>query len=233
MRGGRSTERELMDDPGVPYLHLERALDELGTINRWLGGHRTTRIGVERLIRNLSNQTPIRVLDLASGGTDLPAVLAPLRRRFDVTALDVNPLMVEYARRRGFKANQVTGSAFALPFPDEAFDIVHISLFLHHCTELQAIALLARARRTARIGIVINDLHRHSLAHAAITLLTGLLSRSQIVRNDASASVRSAFTRSELRSLLLRAGIPGANLTWQWAFRWCLTVPRESAHGNE
>ena len=227
MRERQSDLAELMDAPGVSGEELERALRELEIINRWLGGYRTTRIGMGRLTRRLSADKPITVLDIGAGGTDLHAILRSSDRRFEVTALDINPRVREFAARHGHGSEVVTGSAHALPYPDRFFDIVHASLFLHHCTDFEAIQLLQQAARIARVGVVINDLHRHAFALAGITALTALLSRSPIVRYDARVSVRRAFTRQELDTILGRAGIGNATLSWHWAFRWCLWFPVE------
>ncbi len=221
---GRSHIPELMDRSGVPYGDLEVALQDLEVINRWLGGYRTTRLGVGRLTRGLPAGRALTVLDLGSGGTDLREVLRPLGRRFEVTALDINPLMREFAARHGHSTNVLTGSAHSLSFPDRSFDIVHASLFLHHCTDTEATRLLQQAVRIARLGVVINELQRHTFAVAGISVLTGLLARSPIVRHDAPLSVRRAFTRSELAAILSRAAVGEATTSWHWAFRWCLSI---------
>jgi ubiquinone/menaquinone biosynthesis C-methylase UbiE len=212
-----------MDDPEVSYGELETALRELGTINRWLGGHRTTRIGVARLTHHLPVDTVITVLDLGAGGTNLSAILRPLHRRFAVTALDINPRIGEFAKQYGHASEVVVGSAHALSYPDRSFDIVHASLFLHHCTDAEAKWLLQEAIRIARVGVVINELQRHFFALAGIALLTTLLGRSAIVRHDAPLSVRRGFTRRELAALSPRAPI-NVTLSWRWAFRWCLCL---------
>src|SRR5512144_364828 len=180
---------ELMDRPGVPYGDLDTALQDLGLINRWLGGHRTTRIGIERLLCDRPAGTAFTVLDLGSGGTDLRDVLRPLGRDFRVTGLDINPLMREFARRHGHTTEMVMGSAHALSYPDRSFDIVHASLLLHHCTDEEAARLIREAVRSARIGVVINDLQRNPIALMGISLLTALFARSVIVRHDAPLSV--------------------------------------------
>jgi ubiquinone/menaquinone biosynthesis C-methylase UbiE len=183
-------------------------------------------------MNGLPADRPLTVLDVAAGGTDLAAILRPLGRQFDVTALDINPLMAEYAKRRGHASDTVVGSALDLPYPDRSFDIVHVSLFLHHCTDAQVVSLLQQGLRIARLGIVVNDLQRHTLALSGITLLTTLFSRSPIVRNDAPASVRRAFTRREIHDLLSRAQIGDATLSWQWAFRWCISIRTDGTSGN-
>lgn len=225
---GRRHDQELMDRPGVPYDELETALGELDVINRWLGGFRTTRIGVKRLIRGLPANASLSVLDLGSGGTDLREVLRPLGREFQVTALDINPLVHEYAGRHGHRTKVVTGSAHWLDYPDRSFDIVHSSLFLHHCTDSDAALLIRRAARIARLGVVINDLQRSRIALAAISFLTALFSNSRIVRYDAPLSVRRGFTRRDLAAVLAAAGLGHSAVSRHWAFRWCLCVTMTS-----
>ncbi len=229
---GRRDDQELMDRPGIPYHDLETALGELGVINRWLGGFRTTRIGIERLTRDLPAGMVLSVLDLASGGTDLREVLRPLGREFRVTALDINPQMHEFAGRHGQET--VTASAHQLGYPDHSFDIVHTSLFLHHCTDTDAALLISRAARIARLGVVVNDLQRSRIALVAISILTALFSRSAIVRHDAPLSVRRGFTRRELASVLADAGVSNAAPSRHWAFRWCLCIVTGSGgdHGR-
>jgi 2-polyprenyl-3-methyl-5-hydroxy-6-metoxy-1,4-benzoquinol methylase len=229
----RSDLAELMDHPTVTLAELEQALGELEIINKWLGGHRTTRTGIGRLTQEIPSDATITVLDVGSGGNDLTTILRPLKKRFEVTALDVNPRMREFAARHNHHCRIVTASAHSLAYPDHSFDIVHASLFLHHCTDFEAIQLLRQAARIARLGVVINDLHRHPCALAGISALTTLFARSPIVRYDARASVRRAFTRKDLDSLLGSAGIPRANISWLWAFRWRIwfAVAERSPHG--
>ncbi len=231
---GRRHDQEMMDGPGLSYGELETALRELDVINRWLGGFRTTRIGIERLIRGLPAGTTLSILDVGSGGTDLREVLRPLGREFRVTALDINPLVHKYARRRGQGTEAVTASAHTIEYPEQSFDIVHASLFLHHCSDAEAARLIQRAARIARLGVVINDLHRSWIALTAIALLTALFSRSRIVRYDAPLSVRRGFTRQDLGAVLANAGFGDAALSRQWAFRWCLCITTKGGgeHGR-
>ena len=234
MIGARSTLPEMMDEPSVPDAQVDRALKELSVINRWLGGHRASRLGVARLIGSLPSDQPVSVLDVGAGGSDLPGALAPLGRRFDVTSLDLNFHACLKAGEQYPPVAAVNGSAFSLPFRDRSFDIVHVSLFLHHCTDAEARTLLVNLSRVARRGIVINDLHRHAFAYAGITMLTGILSRSALVRYDAPVSVRRGFLRSEIDALLPPGLESTASISWHWAFRWCVSIPlmEKGEHGS-
>ncbi|MHC4550654.1 MAG: class I SAM-dependent methyltransferase [Planctomycetota bacterium] len=92
---------ERMDDPALDAtLHL-RALRGLERINRW---SRTVH-GLWRGLRRLADgRAPLRVLDLASGGGDLPSGLWHRARRagvvLEIAGCDRSPRAVAYARQR-------------------------------------------------------------------------------------------------------------------------------------
>ena len=61
-------------------------------------------------------------------------------------------------------------------------------------------------RRIARRGYIILDLQRSWVACALIYLLTRLLARNRVTRNDGPLSVLKAFTEPELAALAEKAG---------------------------
>jgi predicted nicotinamide N-methyase len=114
-------------------------------------------------------------------------------------------------------------NVFSREFQDQKFDIVLATLFMHHFTEEQLVTLFSNLKRQTTT-IVINDIHRHPLAYYSIKLLTRSFSQSAMVKFDAPLSVLKAFTKSELKKILQRAGIEDFCLKWKWAFRWQLTI---------
>jgi len=54
--------------------------------------------------------------------------------------------------------------------------------------------------------VIINDLHRSRVAHAAIYILTRLLTQNRLTRYDAPVSVMNAFTPEEMRAMAQEAG---------------------------
>ena len=190
----RSNETELMDDASRPESEFDAAYTELTAVNRHLGGIRA----IERFL-------PIDVhsiLDVAAGGCDVGEALTR-QRSCSVVSLDLNPLGLKLAER----TMPVAGDAFQLPFRDASFDAVICSLFFHHLQDFDCVRALSEMWRVAHRIVIVNDLHRHRLAHAAIRLLSSLFSKSVMFRNDAPASVRRAFRPEELRALSQRAGI--------------------------
>lgn len=240
----RSDAPELMDDLSITDARLHRALADLRLVNRFLGG---TGLSVKRLLDALDvtdapavlhPERPLRILDVGCGGGDLAAALVQWGhrsgRRVEVEGVDLNPETLACARtwldaRLGpdlsARVTLRTADAFALPYPDQAFDAAHASLFLHHFPSEDVARLLREMGRVARV-VVVNDLHRHPLAYHAIRTLARL-SPSEMFRHDAPLSVLRGFRRDELHRAAREAGL-AHQLAWRWAFRWVLVGRRIS-----
>ena len=103
-------------------------------------------------------------------------------------------------------------------------DILFSSLFCHHFKEDELILQLQWMQQNSKLGFFINDLQRNTIAYYAIKLLTGLFSKSYLVKHDAPLSVARGFIRKEWKELLNSAGIYNYTLQWKWAFRYLITV---------
>lgn len=216
-----------MDDPAVPPEDLEKALIQLATINRLLGGHSTTLRGLQRLLP--AGTRSFSFLDVGCGGGDTLAAVRGWAVRKGLEArlrgIELSPVSVDLASRRlGSEADIQLANLFDLQPEHHSCDVVHAALVLHHLNDSESIQALAHMASLARVGVIVNDLHRHRLAHDSILLLTRAFSRNPLIRNDAPLSVRRAFTRDELHSLARRAGLPHARVVWRWAFRWLMTA---------
>lgn len=98
--------------------------------------------------------------------------------------------------------------------------------FCHHFEDDVLIDFLKQLRKQTRVAIIINDIHRHWFAYYSIKYLTGLFSKSYMVKYDAQLSVLRAFKKNELQLLIRKAGFDRFNIRWKWAFRfqvilWC------------
>jgi hypothetical protein len=112
-------------------------------------------------------------------------------------------------------------------FQQSQCDIAVATLFFHHFTDNQLVGILRRLHNQVRLGIVINDLHRHPLAYYAIKLLTKFFSKSTMVKYDAPLSVLRGFSKKELVRILEQAGITHYTIKWKWAFRWQVVVRKK------
>lgn len=232
----RTHGEEMMDDFSITDERLTGALHQLRGVNRWLGGTGATMRVLAPWLQ-ARTETRLRILDVGTGLADIPVqVLRRATRQgygVDMVGVDANPATVSYARRildaelpPSLRPHLTveTGDALALPYPDDAFDVVMAAAFLHHFEFAQAVAVLMEMNRVARHGILINDLHRHPLAYYGILAIVNLLPVSPMFGHDGPVSVLRGFRRDELYALAEAAGLPAPTVRWHWAFRWTLST---------
>ena len=236
----RRREPELMDGAGLDRdLHVQ-ALDALARVNRVsLTSSRAWR-EVERLWRE--GVRPVRVLDVACGGGDVLIDLAGRARGrgidVDLLGCDTSPVALERARASAgrpadghgthgreravlrFERRDVLGDA--LP---TGHHLVLCTLFLHHLSEAEAVALLRAMAARAHV-LLVQDLRRTRRGYALAWLGLHTLTRSRVARRDGLVSVRAAFTLDEARALAAEAGLAGAVARPCWPQRFTLRWSR-------
>jgi len=232
----RSGDAEIMDDLDYAGEMMDRTLGELEVINRWLGGNTVTINGISKLLKGTKPDRTVQVADLGCGRGDMLVLIDSWAKKqkldMNLIGIDANQYVIDAARKRlnGFPHIQLQAINILSPaFQGKKFDIVIGTLFYHHFSDEQLIGFFSRLKNQANIGFLINDIHRHSLAYYSIKLLTGLFSRSSMVKYDAPLSVLRAFTREELTNILHSAGIENFTINWKWAFRWQVIVFSNSA----
>ena len=75
--------------------------------------------------------------------------------------------------------------------------MVLATLFLHHFKEAQLVSFLENTLKQTRIGIIVNDLHRHKLAYYLFILLS-LFIKNKMITEDGLTSVLRGFKRKDL-----------------------------------
>ncbi|MDQ7843888.1 MAG: methyltransferase domain-containing protein [Armatimonadota bacterium] len=224
--------REFLDTPGQDPRALAALLSDLRRVNFRYGGLRLVLHYLDAFARQIPRR-PLRVLDVATGGADIPvAITAWAARRgiaVRVVAVEVNPAVLVRARERtereGVAVALVRADALRLPFGDDVFDIVNCGLTLHHFAEDDAIGLLREVDRVAGGAFVIHDVVRSWASYAGAWLDTRLFARSSLARHDGPVSVLRAFTVPEMRDLLDRAGLFSARVRRHGGFRAALVRP--------
>lgn len=232
IRSRRQRRPELMDQPGLDAGEHAHALQGLARINWFSRSDAILWPAIERLARARKGRS-IRVLDVASGGGDVPIALAKRAARLglavDIEGCDVSPEAVRYALRQaeptGLALRFFQLDALKDPLP-AGYDVVTCSLFLHHLDEPDAVSFLQKAAASASRLLLVNDLERGSVGYWLAWWGCHLLTRSPVVWHDGPVSVAGAFTLAEVRTIAANAGLTGASLTRHWPRRFLLSWSR-------
>ena len=230
---------ELLDGPLDDPAALAGNLRDLRRINRWLGGVALTSAAIDALA---AHRRDVSVLDVGTGGADIPLALlaeAPRRgRAVRVVGLDNRPEVLAAAALASPAViatdglTMVVGDGRSLPYPDHAFDVVHASLVLHHLEGDAGTILLREMARVARLGIVVNDLHRSRFAWVGAWLLGHLLTGNRYTRHDAPLSVRRAYRLEEALALVRASGLaPVRTVHGRFGHRYAIAAVRPTEVG--
>ena len=209
--GTRADAAELLDSGRLSRSEVARNLADLARLNRVMPGGAGA--SVEAVRRLAGGQSDVHVLDVGTGAADIPLRFADVGWR--ATAVDINADVLAVARRAVTKVAGVEiieADARRLPFEDDAFDVAHCSLLLHHLEPEDARAMLRDLHRVARSGVVVNDLRRGIWPLVATWATTLALARSAVTRTDGVVSARRAYTLAELDAMLADTGL---SLVWR------------------
>ncbi len=227
----RSTEVEIMDDLGMSGDVLISSLDQLARINKWLGGNKITIDGLKALLENHPKEQTISIVDLGCGNGDMLRQVASYGKKngytFDLLGIDANQATIEYAIELSadfpeisYRKQDVLSEGFAT----QKYDIAMCTLFLHHFEDQVALAFIQTLLKNARIGVSVNDLHRHWLAYVLFKMLTSVLS-NQMTKEDGLTSILKAFKRKDLEGYSKRL-TSKSTITWRWAFRYLWIIKK-------
>ena len=222
----RSYKKELLDGNDIPFADIRQNMKELDFINTWLGGHAITIQGFKQLVQN---RKEIKVCEIGCGGGDnLLAIYNWCHKNkviVRLTGIDYNKDCISIARGQlpAPGTQFITADYKTVDLGDDKPDIIFSSLFCHHFTNEEIVHMLNWMRTNAGLGFFINDLHRHFLAYYSIKILTGLFSKSYLVKNDAPLSVQRGFIKKEWEDLMQKSAIDNYSIQWKWAFRWLIT----------
>lgn len=219
----RSHKQEMLDEETIPEKDLHASLAFMRFVNHFFGG--------TRVILDYFSRHPVperfRVLDLGTGGGDIPFALSRWAeahgKRAEITAVDVNPASIAYAQKRFSRAclRYVQASAFDLNKLGE-FDFIISSMFFHHLTDDEIVRLLVLMRQSARMGFVVNDLYRSWPAYVGARVLSGLSFQKSVI-HDAALSVKRAFRREDFLNYGRLSKLPHAKIERKPMFRIVLS----------
>uniref|UniRef100_UPI004048A0B0 methyltransferase domain-containing protein n=1 Tax=Polaribacter sp. TaxID=1920175 RepID=UPI004048A0B0 len=221
----RTDKEELMDDFSIGGELLKDTLNKLEKINRWLGGNRVSINALKFILKDHPKEIELKIVDIGCGHGDILRDVAKFGREkgysMKLIGIDANPSAINYANELSLQYPElsfVSEDIFSENFKKREFDIVMSTLFLHHFKEEQLVSFLRNTLDQTKIGIVVNDLHRHRLAYYLFMLLSIFIKNRMIV-NDGLISVLRGFKRKDLIRISQKLKVQ-PQITWKWAFRY-------------
>jgi 2-polyprenyl-3-methyl-5-hydroxy-6-metoxy-1,4-benzoquinol methylase len=227
----RTNKEELMDNFSIGGDLLRDTLDKLENINRWLGGNRVTVQGLKKLLKNHPKEQEISIVDIGCGHGDILRDVANFGRKngyhMKLLGVDANPTAIQYAIELSAEYPEVhfmTEDIFSETFQKRKFDVILATLFLHHFKEAQLISFFKKSLQQTKIGILVNDLHRHKLAYYLFLLLS-LFIKNKMIIEDGLTSVLRGFKREDLALISEKINIK-TQISWKWAFRFLWIIKK-------
>ncbi|MCA0758222.1 methyltransferase domain-containing protein [Paenibacillus sp. N4] len=231
----RAEAAELMDDAAAGGAELSEALRQLRLLNRLFFAAAPTLYGVKRLWRQAGSPARLSILDIGAGSGDVNRKLLKWADKqgvvLTVTLVDMTEEACAEARRLFAGEPRVKvqrGDLFTLSA--EGTDIVTGTQFLHHFEKERVPAAVKSMLKASRLGVVINDIHRHGIAWTAVWVATRLFP-SRYIRNDGPLSVAKGFRGGDWRQLRDEPGLESLQFAWRPLFRYAVIL-RKAAGGN-
>jgi len=228
----RSYELEHLDKGDYTSEEYEGCIVELQLVNQWLGDASALR---RRLLRELegSKLRSFSFLDVGAGSGELLRVIGKWAQASGSSArlcgleMNARSAFAIVDESRSFpEINAVRGDAFHLPFADDAFDYAICSLFTHHFTDENVVAVLRELDRVARRRICVIDLHRHPVAYYFYTTVGRLFLHNRLLREDGALSILRGFKPHELARLGEVAELENVEVDRYFPYRLVLTATR-------
>ncbi len=221
----RSEEAEIMDDLDYSGSILHDTLDKLAKINQWLGGNKVTINGLKKVLQHHPKDKPITIIDLGCGGGDILREVSRFGKengyQFQLIGIDANQHTVNYATESSKTYDNIEFIAidiFSENFKNLKYDVVLSTLFLHHFKEDELVSFFKPVLGKTKLGIIVNDLHRHKLAYYLFKLLCTTIKNKTIIE-DGLTSVLRGFKQQELKEISEKINAD-YQIQWKWAFRF-------------
>jgi len=227
----RATEHELMDDYSSGGQELREALRQLRLLNRIFAAAAPTLYGVKRLWVEADKPRRFSIIDIGSGSGDVNRHILRWADEnkvdLQITLADITEDACEEARIlycNEPRIHVLRTDLFGLS--ERSADVITGTQFVHHFAEDELYKVVESMLKASRIGVVINDIHRHWLPWAAVWLVTRIVSDNRYILNDGPLSVAKGFRSEDW--LKLKDQLVGSELFYAWRplFRYMVAIKK-------
>ncbi len=221
----RSEAPETMDDFTMEGEILRDALDKIAAINQLLGGNGVTLNGIKVLLKSKPKAQHIRIIDIGCGNGDMLRTLANYAKQhnlnFSLIGIDANSFTIAHARQLSINYPNISYECKDIfENLNDDCDIMLCTLTLHHFKDKEILFLLENFKKLARIGVVINDLHRSALAYYLFKAICFIFRLNAMSRDDGLVSILRGFKKVDLLTYSKLLNLKLFSIKWKWAFRY-------------
>lgn len=227
-----------MDDLSRGGPELREALQHLRRLNWLFSASGPTLYGVRRLWGESDKPRRLSILDVGSGSGDVNRKLLRWadanRIGLQITLVDITEEACEEARlyyRSEPRVQVLCSDVFELP--EACADLVTGTQFVHHFASDELPMVIRSMLKASRIGVVINDIHRHWVPWAAVWLTSRLVSGNRYIVNDGPLSVAKGFRASDWDDLGKALGESELFYSWRPLFRYAALIRKDKVQFNQ
>lgn len=230
--GRRAVEPELMDDLSAGGAELREALQHLRRLNLIFAAAAPTRYGVRRLWIEADKPKRLSIMDIGAGSGDVNRQLLKWADTnhidLKITLVDITEEACEEARlffRDEPRVQVIRRDLFTLS--EACADIITGTQFVHHFGAEELPVVLEGMLRASRLGVVINDIHRHWIPWSAVWLTARIISSNRYILNDGPLSVAKGFRAADWNELRKSLGLSDLFYTWRPLFRYVAVIRKQ------
>lgn len=223
----RTEEAEIMDDFDLQGEELEKTLNDLDNINKWLGGNKITLDGVKELLQGLPKEVTYSIADVGCGNGAVLREIAKWGRsnsyKLQLFGIDANEYAMDIGRKLSVEFPEIKFKSlniFSETYKNERFDVVLCTLTLHHFKDAEIVQLMQLFIDQSRLGVVINDLQRSKIAYRLFQAFCFVFINNEIARKDGLISILRGFKKEDLEKYSKHISAKNQEITWKWAFRY-------------
>lgn len=223
----RTDEVEIMDDFAMKGEILREALDKIAKINQLLGGNKLTLRGVQKLLKTVTRNQEVTIADIGCGNGDMIRKLADFGEvnnlNLKLIGIDANDFTVQYAQKLSLlypNIRYIKLDIFDQKFENLKYDVALCTLTLHHFKDNEIEKLLSVFYKNAKIGIVVNDLHRSMVSYRLFQALCLVFNLNSMSKQDGLVSILRGFKKQELVNFSKKLQFKKYSIQWKWAFRY-------------